>query len=265
MRFHIEARSGDTLEIAIYDQIGASLLSDGITAKDVLATLRSAPRATTINLRINSIGGMLDDAKAIVSLLDERRRAGATVIAYVDGLAASSAAYLTTVADRVIMPSNAFLMIHEATGGRRGTADDLESTAAVMRRYTQQMAEAFSAASARRGVSKSTEDYLATLARGDTYLDASEAIAWGLADEETAALDIAACVVDVSNLSDAPERLRAACYARPAQRDLGDRVLDRMLARRSGAVEPAAAGLPGSLMDQVLDILQQRRSARGFA
>lgn len=234
-QFHIEAKAGDTLEITVYDVIGESFWEDGVTAKDVLKALRSAPNAKTINLRINSVGGVVDDAKAMVNLLDERKRAGATVVAYVDGLAASAAAYLTTVADRVVMPSNAFMMIHEVRGGVRGTASELVAHAELMSRYNQQLVEAFAATSARRGVAKSAQDYLDAFAKGDTYLDASEAIAWGLADEETDALDVAACLVDVSTLDGLPEALRRAPYV--ASTEPSGRVGDLVAVRIASGVD----------------------------
>jgi ATP-dependent protease ClpP protease subunit len=197
----LRAQANDTLEIAVFDVIGKGFFGDGVDSKDVLARLRAAPKAKTINLRVNSIGGLVGEAKAMVNLLAERSAAGVEIVAYVDGLAASSAAYLLTAADRVVMPSNTFQMIHGVRGTIRGQAEELAEAALFMQRENEQLAEAFAAASARRGKKKTKEDYLAIFAsRKDMYFDADKAIEWGLADEKReAATQIAAILADVSH------------------------------------------------------------------
>lgn len=203
------------LEIAVYDVIGKDFFGEGVNAKDVLVQLRSAPSAKNIDLRINSIGGIVDEAKAMVNLLAQRTNEGATVTAYVDGIAASAAAYLTTAASRVIVPSNAFLMLHESRARAGGRAGDFEAFAAVMRKTNAQIAEAFAEASARRGKKKSKDDYLAAMAKGDLYLTADEAIEWGLADEQTEPVKVAACLADVGDLELLPEGLREHLRSAP--------------------------------------------------
>jgi ATP-dependent Clp protease protease subunit len=200
------------LEIAIYDVIGQSLFGDGISAKDVLGRLRAAPAVQRISIRINSNGGLLDDAKAMINLLAERRSAGVFVEATIDGMAASAASYLTTVADRVVMPSNAFLMFHQARAGVFGDAGKFETLAKYLRTSNEQLAEAYAAASSRRGKTRSKDDYLAEFAKGDRYLTADEAIEWGLADERTEPIQVAACLADISSLESVPDALRSAPY-----------------------------------------------------
>lgn len=211
--------ASNTLEIAIYDQIGKDwLFGEGFSAGDFLAKLRAAPAAKAIDLRVNSNGGLIDDAKAMVNLMGERASAGVAITGFVDGMAASSASYLLTAAHRVVMPSNAFMMLHEARAGQRGRASDMEAAADFLRRTNDQLAEAYAAASARRGKNKTKADYLAAMASGDVYLTASEAVDWGLADEQVAALQVAASLCDISTLPEnAPELLRAAPYVVRAQ------------------------------------------------
>lgn len=207
------APAADKLEIAVHDVIGQSFWEDGVTSKDFLAALRSAPKAKDIELRINSVGGVVDEAKGMGNLLAERAANGVTITAYVDGIAASAASYLLTFAHRVVMPSNTFQMLHEARGGVRGTAKDVEDYAELLRRTSDQIAEGYAAASARRGKGKTKEDFLALFAKGDTYLDADEAIEWGLADEKLEPLQVAACLVDLGERAEsAPEALKAAPY-----------------------------------------------------
>jgi ATP-dependent Clp protease protease subunit len=210
--FKVEAKAGDDIEITLYDVIGKDFFGDGISAKDVLDALRKSPKAKRIILRVNSIGGIVTEAFAMVNALTERREAGAEVVAYVDGIAASAAAYLLTAASRVVMPENAFIMIHRVRGGGRGNADEIATVADLMRRMDEQLARAFAAMSARRGKSKTEADYLASFASGDRYLDASEAIEWGFADEVAPALQAAASMVDPSELDGPPGALLEQPY-----------------------------------------------------
>jgi len=211
--FRVEAKADGGIEIAVYDIIGKSFWGDGISAGDVLTALRANPSAKTISLRINSVGGFVDDAKAMGNLLAERAAAGVEIVAHVDGLAASAASYLLTFASRVLMPSNAFQMLHQARAGVMGNAQEMANAAEVLRKTNEQLAEAYAGASARRGKDKTKADYMAAFDKGDLYLTAAEAIEWGLADETAEPLKAAACLVDLTELGDAPADLRRAPYA----------------------------------------------------
>src|SRR5690606_15902453 len=135
------------------------------------------------------------------------------VTGYVDGIAASAASYLLTFARRVVMPSNTFQMLHGVRSGIVGTAPEVEAHGRMMARLNEQIAEAYAAASARRGKSKTKEDFLALFAKGATYFDADEAIEWGLADEKLEPLQVAACLVDLGEYAvSAPAELRSASY-----------------------------------------------------
>jgi len=202
----------DKLEIDIYDDIGQGLFLDGVTAKDVLGKLRDAPKAKDIELRVNSGGGILDDAKAMVNLLSGRKGQGATIAAYVDGIAASAASYLLTVADKVVVPSNAFLMFHSARAVRFGTANEMSRAAELLQKTDTQLAEAYAGASKRRGKDKTTDDFLSAMKDGDKYLTGAEAVEWGLADETTEELQAVAMLADVSRLQGAPKQLASAPY-----------------------------------------------------
>lgn len=208
----LRSTGADTLEIGIYDFIGESIFGEGVTAKAVLAQLRAAPAAKSITMRINSSGGDVDDAKAMINLLADRKANGVRVEAIIDGMAASAASYITTVADKVTMPSNAFLMFHQARTGRMGNASDMLSASELLTRVNEQLAEGYAAASARRGKEKTKADYLAEMAKGDRYLSADEAIEWGLADEKTEPLKAVACLADISQLVGAPVALIEAPY-----------------------------------------------------
>src|SRR5690554_5973223 len=113
--------SGETeATIWLYDVIGDEMWG-GVSAKTFVKDL-AAVTAPTIHLRINSPGGDVFDARAMVTAL---RQHPARVIAHIDGLAASAASYIALAADEVSMSDGAFLMIHNAWGVVIGNRHDL--------------------------------------------------------------------------------------------------------------------------------------------
>ena len=74
-----------------------------------------------VEIHINSCGGDVFAGVAISNMIKSYK--GPTV-AYVDGLAASAASVIALACDKVIIPSNAYLMIHRVSGGLWGNADD---------------------------------------------------------------------------------------------------------------------------------------------
>lgn len=80
-----------------------------------------------LNIYINSGGGSVFAGIAIYNML-MRHKGFKTV--YVDGMAASIASVIALAGDRVIVPSNAFLMIHKPWAACTGNADDCRKMAA---------------------------------------------------------------------------------------------------------------------------------------
>lgn len=112
--------------IWLYDIVGEDMWG-GVSAKAFAADL-SAITAPIIHLRINSPGGDVFDARAMVTAL---RQHPAHVIAHIDGLAASAASYIAMACDEVEMAEGAFLMVHNAWGvviGNRHNLLDMAET-----------------------------------------------------------------------------------------------------------------------------------------
>jgi len=199
------------LDLHIYDPIGASWFSDGVTAKDVLAKVGGAKGLTSIHMRVYSLGGILDDGKAIHNLMREKSAAGVKVTAQVDAIAASAATFPVVSADEVTVAKNAMVMIHEGSAGTpgRGTGEDHAKIADRIERENQQMAEMYADASKRRGKNVSAKEFRAKM-KAETYLTAQEAIDLGLADfiggdSDTEA--VTACTFALGRLEAAPARL----------------------------------------------------------
>lgn len=79
-----------------------------------------------LNIYINSGGGSVFAGLAIYNMLS-RHKGFKTV--YVDGMAASIASVIALAGDRVVVPSNAFIMIHKPWAGCDGNANDFRKMA----------------------------------------------------------------------------------------------------------------------------------------
>ena len=79
-----------------------------------------------LNIYINSGGGSVFAGLAIYNML-LRHKGKKTV--YVDGIAASIASVIALAGDEIIVPSNAFMMIHKPWNSCCGNADDFRKMA----------------------------------------------------------------------------------------------------------------------------------------
>jgi ATP-dependent Clp endopeptidase proteolytic subunit ClpP len=166
--YTIRARSSGT-EVLIYDEIGAY----GVTAKGFLAELGALPDDAAIDLRLNSPGGSVFDAVAIYNAL--KRHTG-DITVWIDGIAASAASYIAMAGDMIVMPENAFLMIHDPSGLVMGSAEDMRSTAEALDKVKVSLIQGYTAKSGK------PDEEIAALMAAETWLDATEALDLGLID-----------------------------------------------------------------------------------
>jgi ATP-dependent Clp protease, protease subunit len=204
LAFKVKAE-GETLNLDVYETIGESMWGDAISAKDVLGKLREE-KPSAINVRINSGGGDLFDGIAIHNLL---RASGAKISVTVDGVAASAASVIAIAADpgELTVSEGAFLMIHEARGGIWGTAGELESASKLIRKANATMAEMYSKAAAKRGVTVDPATF-SDLMSEETWLSGEEALLIGLADKVSEAPALAASI-DLTTFRKTPAPLIA--------------------------------------------------------
>ena len=102
---------------------------DDKAPQDVQDFLDQLNGATKINVHINSGGGSGFGGIAIYNIL-KRHKAEITV--YVEGIAASIASVIAMAGDRIIIPSNAQMMIHKPSSITWGTADDMRKEADIL-------------------------------------------------------------------------------------------------------------------------------------
>lgn len=190
--FSIRAMA-DGAEISIYDEIGAY----GVSAKEFIAALAIIPEEQPVTLRLNSPGGSVFDAVAMVNALD--RRVG-DVTVHVDGVAASAASYVAMAGDTVVMPENAFMMIHDPSGVVMGTAAEMRSMAETLDKLKGTLVAGYRRKSGR------DDAEIAALMANETWLSAADAIALGFADVLAEPVRVAASF-DVARFRNAPSVL----------------------------------------------------------
>ena len=196
--YAIRAR-GTGAEVAIYDEIGAY----GVSAKGFLAELGALPDGTPVDLRLNSPGGSVFDAVAIYNAL--KRHAG-TVTVWIDGIAASAASYIAIAGDEIVMPENAFLMIHDPSGLAMGTAGDMRAMAEALDKIAGSLVRGYAAKSGK------PDDEIAALMAAETWFDAADAVAAGFADRLADPVRMAARF-DIGRFRNAPPDLVEAVEA----------------------------------------------------
>lgn len=171
-------------EILIYDEIGKSFWNDeAIGAKKFLEDLSALGDVEAITLRINSPGGDVFDGVAIHNALKNH---GAKITAHIDGIAASIASYIAMAADKIVMPANAFMLIHGASGFAMGNAEDMRSVADDLDRVDKSIIATYAARSGSKAAA------VKKLMTEDRLMDAAEAKELGFADELTKEVKLAA-------------------------------------------------------------------------
>ncbi len=164
-----ENNADDEATIYLYDVIDAYW---GISAQDFAQAL-SGISAKTINLRVNSPGGDVFEARAMVSAINA---AGAKVVAHIDGIAASSASWVALACDEVRITQGAMLMVHNSWTYAMGDAGELRSTAALMDKIDVAIGADYT-----KKCGKSADEVKAWM-DAETWFSADEAKAAGLVD-----------------------------------------------------------------------------------
>ena len=128
----------------------------------------------TLNVHINSPGGSVYDGVAIFNMLRQHK---ASVTVHIDGLAASIASVIAMSGDKVVMPSNSMIMIHNAMSVSIGNANDMRKMADDLEKINESVINSY--------IAKNPEldrEYLKALMDDETWLTASEAYELGLVD-----------------------------------------------------------------------------------
>ncbi|MDD5363406.1 MAG: ATP-dependent Clp protease proteolytic subunit [Ignavibacteria bacterium] len=166
----------DEAEISIYGQIGSDFFSEGITADKFQKDLKALGDVKKINLRVNSPGGLITEGLAIYSILNRHQ---AYITAYVDGWAASMASVIIMAADKIVMPGNTFLLIHNPWTVAVGDAEDLRKEANELDKTKKSIVSAYQS---RESVTLSADE-IQQIMDQDELMPAADALDYGFIDE----------------------------------------------------------------------------------
>lgn len=186
-------------EIWLYGLIGLDFWGDGVTAKQFADDLKALGNVSTIDLRLNSDGGVVTDARAMYNLLVEHK---AEVRVHIDGIAASAASFLAMAGNDIEIAEGGFVMIHNARGMTLGEAEDHRRMADLLDTMNGTIRKTYGA---RTGNSDAKlKEWMAA----ETWFDGNDAVANGFADRIVPNNMRAAAVRDPERFANLPAALQ---------------------------------------------------------
>lgn len=174
-RLTVENKGNRTVEMMIYGSIGYDpFYGDGVSAEKFVKELKALNGVSTINLLINSEGGVVTEARAMYNQLVAHP---ARVNVIIDGFAASAASFLAMAGDHITIAEGALFMIHNARISMRSSqASDLLKTAKLLATIDETIRDTYAA---RTGIeAKQIEKWM----DAETWMSGKEAYANGFAD-----------------------------------------------------------------------------------
>lgn len=154
---------------------GKDIISD-TSANTFRDDLAKHPDVSEINVYINSYGGSVFEGTAIYNQL---KRHPATVNVYIDGFACSVASIIAMAGDKIIMPSNAMMMIHNAWNVVYGNSKELRKAADDLDVIMEGNMQAY----LEKAGDKLKEAHLRQMLEDETWLTAKMCLEYGLCDE----------------------------------------------------------------------------------
>ena len=156
--------------IYIFDEIDSSW---GFSSSDLIQALADISNEAPLTVHINSIGGDVFEGLAIYNILRQRQN----VTTVVEGIAASIASIIFLAGDKRTMHEQSMLMVHNASAGVHGTADDFENMLDLLQKAGEQITAIY--------LSNSSLDEagIKSLLGKDSFLTSEESLSYGFATE----------------------------------------------------------------------------------
>ena len=187
----IKNQTDDSADLYFYGDIVSSwwgAWDDSDQYPEAIRTFLDGVKGKNLNIYINSGGGSVFAGIAIYNML--KRHQGFKTV-YVDGLAASIASVIALAGDKIIIPSNAFLMIHKPWSGMWGNANELRKMADDLDAIEQGIMNIYSD-NLKEGVDIET---IRQMVQDETWLNGPEAANY-FNIEVVEAKEVAACASD---------------------------------------------------------------------
>ncbi|GAA0493684.1 head maturation protease, ClpP-related [Pigmentiphaga daeguensis] len=166
----VTAADADEATIYLYGVIGGWW---GDIDAEAFSKEIAAIKASIIHVRINSPGGDVFDARAMMTAA---RAHSAKIIAHIDGLAASAATAFAMAADEVEISQGSRFMIHRAWTVSIGNQNDMREAAELLDGIDNDLATDYAIRSGQE------RDQIMSWMDAETWMNADEAVERGFAD-----------------------------------------------------------------------------------
>lgn len=168
-----QTKETNELTLVLHGDIGPSEYWYDVSLKGIKRALQGK-EFDTLNVHINSNGGDVFESIAIANYFKEL---DATIIIHIDAIAASGGSIIAMAGEKVLMPANTMMMIHNAWTFAAGNAKELRKVADDL----DKIGTSFSTTYLDRFVG--TEEELQILLDNETLMTAQECVDLGFADE----------------------------------------------------------------------------------
>lgn len=181
MKMYLNQKKPTEADLELYDDIGEETdiwtgKTKGISAHSINEFLSEHKDVDTINVHINSNGGLVFEGIAIYNILKSSDK---QVNVIIDGIGASIASVIAMSGDSVKMYPTSQLMIHNCWTIACGNANDFRKLADQM----DGIMESSKIAYLEKANETLTIEKLEELLEAETYLSAQECFDYGLCDE----------------------------------------------------------------------------------
>ena len=178
-RFENSASSGNEATLYIYGDIVLYDMEwwnwpDDVIPHRFRQELTDLGDVDTIHVRINSGGGSVFGAYAIMNLLKGHK---AHIITYNDGIAASAATLIAMAGDKIVAALGSLWMVHLPETEVRGNVNVLQKGIDILKTITESMIDVYHA---RTGIEKAEVE---KMLNEDTWLTGAQALEKGFVDE----------------------------------------------------------------------------------
>lgn len=198
---------GQAPELYIYDVIDQYW---GVNAKDVISAIAQVGKNETLHIRINSPGGSVFEARAIIEAI--KRFEGKT-IAHIDSVAASAATGIALAADEVEISEGGFFMIHNASAGAWGDKNAMREMADLLEKVEGSIVADYT------GKTGKDEQEIVDLMNAETWFNAAEAIENGFVDRLAATAEKPKNTWNLASFDKAPQALLKAPEEKPVDKN----------------------------------------------
>lgn len=194
-KFYEIKQYGNKAEIRIYGDITSETLeNEDTSASSFGKELSAIGDIQHVDIYFNSPGGSVFEGIAIYHQI---KRHPAHFTGYVDGLAASIASVILMACDEIVMPSNAYLMIHNPYMGVIGNQNELRKRADDLERIRESSINAY----LEKAKKKLSREQIIEIMDNETWLLGSEALEIGLCDKLEKPVELVASVENKEILS----------------------------------------------------------------